>query len=223
MTKTKKDAEVVEDSLFELPKETLFVRYVKRQTGFIRDPKHIAYGGKIEGAFDELPAKQNRMGQYVSVLDKKEEKGLEEIMGVEDKYLSLYRTTNNFWDTIKIRIPKEGIFLDLSKPFDYIKYKILLTYDDYISPSVLVTYLKRSYKYEIVKQSDINKRDASEVNYDIEAYKLFGKIEDSREQLAGILQVLTKKAVSTTDHDWLIREVGKRNAEKTSCISNYLI
>jgi len=194
---------------FTLPKEKVQVRYVKKQTGFIVNPSHVAFGGKLEGAVDTLPAKMERSGKYAEVLTKEEQRGLEELLVVKPGYLSIHKPEDNFWDTIQIKLDKEGIFLDLSKPFDFINYKVLLTYDDLVSPSIMETRLKRSYKWEIIRRKDIDTSESKEVNYNRSAYKHFGKIEDSNEQLAGIIRVLTGKSVAASDNDWLVKEVGK--------------
>jgi len=194
---------------FKLPEEKILVRYVKKQTGFIVNPKHVAYGGKLEGAFDMLPAKMDSSGKYKEVLTRDEQEGLEEILVVKPGYLSTHKPEDNFWDSVKIKVGKEGIVLDLSKPFEYINYKVLLTYDDLISPSILETKLKRSYKYEIVRTKDSDTKDKIGVNYNRSAYKLFDKIEDSNEQMAGVIRVLTGKSVAASDNDWLIKEIGK--------------
>lgn len=207
---SKEEVAVLEkEPYFALPSERIFIRYVKRQSGFVTSKSHIAYGGKLEGASDELPAKQDRAGKYIDPLTREEHEGLEALMGVDPNYLSVHKPLNNFWDSMKVRLTKEGVFLDLSNAYDFIKYKVLLTYDDYVSPSILNTNLKKSYRYEIVRGADENIKDKEEVDYNIQAYRWFGKIEDSREQLAGIIQVMTGRSVATTDHDWLIKEVGK--------------
>ena len=42
---------------FELPNETVEIRYIKKQTGTIVDPKHIAYGGLLEDKGKTFPRK----------------------------------------------------------------------------------------------------------------------------------------------------------------------
>jgi hypothetical protein len=206
MTKVKEAPRKVQ---FVLPNESVLVRYVKVQTGFITNPNHVAYGGKLEGAIDTLPAKQSRKGGYLNVLTKEEETSLEDIMSVNSGYLSIHKPEDNFWDKISITLTKEGLILDLSNPMEYINYKVLLTYDDYISPSIMETQFKRSYRYEMVRTRDIDAKDKKEINYDIKAYKLFGKMEDSNEQLAGVIRVLSGRSVAATNNDWLVKEVGK--------------
>ena len=209
MTKVKEQEAPAKDAYFALPKEKVQIRYVKKQTGFVVNPKHVAYGGKLEGAIDILPAKIDQYGKYVEALTKEEQRGLEEILSVKEGYLSIHKPEDNFWDDVAIRLSKEGITLDLSKPYEFINYKVLLTYDDMISPSIMETRGKRSYKYEIISDKDIDKLDSADVNWNRKAYKIFGKIEESNEQMAGIIRVLSRKAVAATDNDWLIKEVGK--------------
>ena len=200
---------VEEYTTFRLPEEIVFIRFIKRQTGFVTNPKHVAYGGKLEGAIDTLPAKKDRNNNFAQILTQEEEEGLERIMGVDHGYLSVHRAKDNFWDKQTVKLSKEGLHLNLTVPTDYIKYKMLLAYTDYVSPSILDTPLKKSYKYEVVRDKDINTKEMTSVDYNRTAYRLFGKLESSREQLAGVIRVLANKSVATTDHDWLIKEVGK--------------
>lgn len=200
---------VAEYVAYALPNEKVTVRYVKRQSGFVTNPKHVAYGGKLEGAIDALPAKKDRAGNFVNVLTLEEQNELERLMKVDDGFLSVHRVKENFWEDQNIKLSKEGRILDLSNPYEFIDYKILLTYTDYISPSIMDTPLKKSYKYELVREKDINVKEMSRADYNRSAYRLFGKIEGSREQLAGVIRVLDNRTVATTDHDWLIKEVDK--------------
>lgn len=207
MTKLKEAP--VKGVYFSLPKERILVRYVKKQTGFVVNPNHVAYGGKLEGATDILPARMSQSGKYVEVLTKEEQAGLEAIMVVEPGYLSIHKAKDNYWDSMRVTLDKEGVYLDLSEPYDFIRYKVLLSYDEYVSPSIMDTRWKKTYKYEVVRPKDIDRLDKVEVDYNIKAYKLFGKIEDSKEQMAGVIRVLSKRSVAATDSDWLMKEVGK--------------
>jgi len=211
--KTKKETETVstvKKQAFKLPDIKVNVRFVKRQTGYINNPRHVAYGGKLEGACDHLPAKQSRSGKYVTVLNEVEQRYLEKLLAIKEDGLSIHKTTDNFWDDINIMLCKEGTVMDLSDPYDYINYKVLLTYTDLISPSITETLNKRTYKFEIVTANDENLKLQKHIDYKRKAYKLLEEIESSREQLAGILRIMTGKPVSTeSNHDWLITQVGK--------------
>ena len=195
---------------FELPDKKVTVRYIKRQKGNITNKNHIAYGGKLEGATDDFPLKMRRDGKYEQVLTDTEQEYLENVLGREKGSLSTHLKKNNFWDDQHVLLEKEGIVLDLNDPWDYIKYKILLTYDDTISPSITETAFKKTYKYELVTMSDIQDKLKKDVNYDIKAYDLLSTIKDSKEQLVGILRMTTNKRFSTeTDHDFLVAKVAQ--------------
>jgi len=194
---------------FYLPEERIQVRYIKKQSGYIKNPNHIAYGGMLEGTTVKLPAKQDRSGNYIPVLTKEEQAGLEKLMQVDAGFLSPHKTLNNFWDSQVISLTKEGLYLNLDNPYDFIKYKILLTYEDFVSPSIQDTHLKKSYRFEIVRKTDVKSVSKEKVDYKRKAYMLFGKMEDSREALAGVIRRLTGKTASTNDHDFLITQVGE--------------
>ena len=205
-----KEVKAAAPKKFTLPNKKVLVRYVKRQSGYITNPKHVAYGGKLEGAVDNIPAKMSKTGKFVNVLTDIEQEYLENVLGRDKGSMSVYRSEDNFWDTINVRLTKEGITLDLSDPEDYIKYKILLSYDDLISPSITETAFKLTYRYELVSQTDEDELMKKSVDYDRQAYRLLDKIESSKEQLAGLLRVMTGKRVSTeSDHDWLVGKVGE--------------
>jgi len=195
---------------FSLPSKKVLVRFVKRQTGYITNPKHVAYGGKLEGAIDTLEAKMRKDGKFYQVLTEVEQSFLEKKMFMNEGDMSIYKKDDNFWSTVKIRLGKEGTTLDLSTPEDYIKYKTLLAYDDLVSPSITETSFKKTYKYEIVSASDEDELLKKTINYSRKAYKLLDEIEESKEQLSGILRILTGRRVSTeSNHDWLIAKVGE--------------
>ena len=62
-------------------------------------------------------------------------------MGLEYNALSVYKRENNFWDDSndigisKVALRKQDNYFDLSKPEDYIKYKILLANKNFIAAS----------------------------------------------------------------------------------------
>jgi hypothetical protein len=194
---------------FYLPDEKIQVRFIKKQSGYIKNPSHVAYGGMLEGTMVSLPAKEDRAGNYIPVLSKDEQAGLEKLMQVDEGYLSPHKVINNFWDTQTVGLSKEGLHLDLNNPYDFIKYKMLLTYEDYISPSIHDTHTKRSYRFELVRKEDENMASKAKIDYKRKAYMILGKIEDSREALAGAVRILSGRTVSTTNHDFLISEVGE--------------
>lgn len=194
------------NEVFTLPNEQIQVKFVKRQTGYIDNPKHIAYGGKLEGAKDILPVPMMRNGQLKNVLTDSEKVYLESMFGFD---LSIYKN-KDFWETLEVTLSKEGIRLDLSDPNDYIKYKILLSYDDMVAKTIQEKNDKISYKYVIVREGDETKLIKSSINIRKEAFKELGKLELSPIRMLGVLRVAGKRNLSSkTKEDSLIVLVGQ--------------
>lgn len=202
---------------FKLPTEKVEVKYIKRQKGIITDPKHIAYGGLLEGAYITLPPKRLRNGQYANVLTNDEKRYLEKVLALPEDGLSIYNKTNNYWGTLKVRIGKEGIpELDLSDPISYIQYKILMSYDDIVCDNIENVDRKPTYKFVIVRTGDIQRQTNKKLDLTKEAYKLLGKLEDNREAMIDFLRVVSIKVADDTSTDWLNGEVGKYMLENTT-------
>ena len=212
-TRPKTSSSIVEiDAPFSLPNERLRINYILRQHGNITDKRHVAYGGKLDGSYDSFPPKMSRTsasGSLISFLSLDEQAYLEKYLALDDGELNPNNKVG-YLRTFEVKIGKEGIGLDLSSPEDYLKYKVLLSYTDIVSPDIFSTPTKLSYKYEVVREKDVNKKVSTRVNYNRDAYMLFGKMEDSREQLAGAYRVITGKRISADSKiDWLIGQVGQ--------------
>ena len=194
---------------FELPNDTVEIRYIKKQTGTIVDPKHIAYGGLLEDKGKSYRRKMLENGNYANLFTKEEKDYLEKVLGLPDNNLSVYNKVDNYLDKVKITIKKEGIFLNLNDPEDYIKYKMILAYDDSIAPNISAINEKATYKFVVVRKNDEAKLSLKKLNTTQEAYKLYGKIEDDREQMIDFLMINNIKVAEDTTAEWLSAEVGK--------------
>ena len=101
-----------------LRNERVIVKHVPKETGIVRDPKHILYGGMAEGAVRWLTVPRLTSGMYVNVLTNAEKACLEEVMGLEYNALSIYNKVDNFWDNYQVRLTKQDNFLNLADPDD---------------------------------------------------------------------------------------------------------
>ena len=189
---------------FKLPDETVEIRYIKKQKGLIVDTRHIAYGGLLEGAKVTLPAKKLRNGQLANVLTNEEKSTIEKLLALPENGLSIYKKEDNYWNSIKVSIGKEGLFLNLEEPEEYIKFKILESYDDMVCPHLNKVDEKQTYRFVIVRKEDEARKAAKEVNAIAEAYKQLGKIEDDREAMIDFLRVCNIKASEDTSSETLI-------------------
>lgn len=184
--------EVLEKT-FTLPQKTVTVKYIKRKKGMASNVSedHVISGGMLSGSVKRYCTPLMRNGSLANVLNSAEKEELEKLTGLN---LSIY---SDFWKEHAVSLFKEDNLLDLSNPLDYISYKILLSYKNDICPKWTDRNLKQSYEFVIVSgDEELNEK---KVSYDSkkEAFKLYGKIEDDKDKLLGILKLLTNKPISS--------------------------
>lgn len=187
-----------------LRNEKVIVRHIPKETGMVTDPRHILYGGLAENARRTFVVPVLRNGAYVNILTDSEKEFLENVMGLEYNALSIYKQTNNYWDDSNIgcinsvTLTKDDMYLDLSNPEDYIRYKILLANKNYIAPSMkeLEDHPKATYQFVIIGQDTEVNRAKVKMSTSMQAVKEFGKIEDNFDKLRYVLQVLEGRPVS---------------------------
>ena len=165
-----------------LRNERIIVKHVPKETGLVKDPKHILYGGMAENAVRWLTVPKLSSGAFVNVLTNSEKAYLEEIMGLEYNALSIYNKVDNFWDNYQVRLTKQDNILNLADPEDYIKYKVLLANKDIIAPSlqVLEDHPKATYQFVIIGENDESKASKKKLSSTMQAYTEFGKIQASQ-------------------------------------------
>lgn len=204
-----------------LKNETIIVRFLPRPTKEIRDPKHIAYGGKLEDCFDYIAPPRLRKDKLKNVLTKQEKEGLEYLMNTD---LSVY---SDFWKGYKkgglfpIALGKRDMYLDLSTPEHYIIWKVLLANESLIANSLEDVRKRGSYKYVLVKEKDTEKVESERVNLKEEAYSLFGEIKKSKNAMRYILRQFGKHTHAGQTEVFLRGEIGKIIEDKTQLFVKY--
>ena len=178
----KKESEKMAEEIKVNPlrKERVFVRFVPHESGLAgADKKHVLSGARANGSTTTFSVPiLSSTKTYKNVLTNDEKDFLEQALRLEKNALSVYNTTNNFWQSYKVKInTKEGLHLDLSNPEDYIKYKVLLANNDFVAPSVQerIDRPKKSYQFEMVSEN--NEVDMENVKVDalISGAKELGK------------------------------------------------
>lgn len=216
-TKTKKakpKSEVQEDDEVMvncLRNERIEVRFVPK-LGKIDNPKHVMFGGMAEGAIKMYTVPMLQSGQYVNVLTNDEKAYLEEVMGLEYNALSIYKKVDNYWDNFFVRLTKQSIYLDLSNPNDYIKYKVLLANKDYIAPSLqaLEDNRRATYQFVLVQEGEETSKANKNMSYTMQCYMEFGKVQDNFDVLRTLVELLEGKPVAkTTKIDFLKERINK--------------
>ena len=208
----KQPAAVDEPIVNCLRNERVIVKHVPKETGIVRDPKHILYGGMAEGAVRWLTVPRLTSGMYVNVLTNAEKACLEEVMGLEYNALSIYNKVDNFWDNYQVRLTKQDNFLNLADPDDYIKYKVLLANKDLIAPSLqdLEDHPKATYQFVIIHENEESQASKKKMNATMQAYMEFGKIQDNADILRIIIETIDGRPTSKNSKiEFLQEKVGK--------------
>ena len=191
-TKEKKSMKV---KVNPLRKERIYVRFVPRKIGFAdnNNTRHAMYGGLADGASITFCVPVLRStGNYKNILTDDEKDYLEEALGLDYNALSVYRKENNYWDNYTVSITKEGMYLDLSDPEDYIKYAVLRANSDIVAPSVQerIERPKQTYRFEFVRNEEETNLENAKMDATMKSYKEFGKIEDDLDTLRVLVELL---------------------------------
>lgn len=181
-----------------LRNERIIVKHINKQTGNIRDPKHVLYGGMSENAKKVYTVPLLKSGTFCDVLTRDEKNYLEYALGLEPNALSVYKKEDNFWDTSndqgvsKVTLYKHDNYLDLSNPVDYIKYKILLANKDKIAPSAqaLQDMPKATYEFVLLSDNEENSMAKANISTKMQCYKEFGKVENNPDILKLIIETI---------------------------------
>lgn len=186
---------------FTLPNETVTIKYIKKKSGMAAhvDDNHVISGGMLEDSKRNYTVPMLRSGALANVLTNEEKEGLENILnGVN---LSIY---SDFWKDYYVSLGKNNNYLNLNDPYDYISYKILLSLKNSVAPNWASRKVKTSYEYVIVADGDEFKETKKKYDAKKTAFKLYGKIEDDKEMLIGLLKLLTNKPISRDSKlDWI--------------------
>lgn len=173
---------------FLLPKKSVLVKPNYQNPGWIKKPNHKAFF-MIDGASMQLTAPLNKSGGLFNVLTKSEKETLESILEMNNNELSVYKKDNNYWHNLRVRLTKEPLKLDLSNPFDYIKYKVLLANKDIIAPSVKNIKDKATYKFYIEDKDELNELKAKESTTNAKVWSLYGKLSVDRQKMLDVIYI----------------------------------
>lgn len=198
--KSKGLSETNEEELVScLRNEKLVVRHLPRESSMVTNPKHIFYGGMAENAVRvfTVPILEST-GAFVNVLTNSEKAFLEEIMGLEYNALSVYQRENNFWANYTVRLTKSDNYLDLSNPEDFIRYKVLVANKDFIAASLtdLQEKPRATYQFVIISENDETNQSNKQLSATMEAYMMFGKIQEEKELLKFIAETINGRPIS---------------------------
>lgn len=205
--------EVIEkkgDSSFHLPNEKVMVEFVKAERGTIDNPKHVLYGGMMEGAFREfVPKKSEKTFKYIPLLSKIEQAFIEDALAFGKGDLNVYRPDNNYWDDVSLRVPKEGTQLNLSDPVEFMQFKMLLTYVNTVAPSLadLRAQNRPTYRFVVIRGHERENEEVMFFNVRREAYSISTKLETSTESMRNFLYLMGLRIPPNVARPWLVAKL----------------
>tara|TARA_R110000851_G_scaffold87648_1_gene191081 strand:+ start:36767 stop:37741 length:975 start_codon:yes stop_codon:yes gene_type:complete len=192
-------------------------KYLPREVPGITDKNHVLFGGKLPSAIDRFPVCKNEAGRFVLNLSPQEESFIMDGLGLMKGDLNTFDKSNEYLDNLMIEVPRHGVTLNTSNPYDYLVDKILLGYTGIFAPSIAAKNNKKSYRYVRIKQSEetllrLESSDEKKI-----AYKLLGGLEESREKM--IMYLLNSKVrvhpgIKNLDLKALVNEIAERNFKK---------
>lgn len=191
---------------FTLPNRKVVIKYIKRKKGMASSVQddHVISGGMLSGSIKKYQAPLLRNGSIANVLTTEEKDYLENITGLN---LPVY---GDFWLDLFVPLFKDDNILDLSNPMDYISYKVLLSNKTEIAPSWSERNKKLTYDFVITTEEEETLEEKHSLDNKKEAFKLYGKIEDSKDTMLGMLEILMNKPISKDSSlRWLQLEMEK--------------
>lgn len=207
---------------FTLPKRKVQVVPVKRKGGWLpaNHEASFLYGN---AQFTVVCKQQDRApGNYVDPFTEEERSYFEnkELSGLNFNRgdLTIVRPKQGettYLSGFKLPLSKSPLELDLSNPYDYITYKILLTNTDTIAPSGSEKFKRATYKYAIQDSDYESVEGYSRTEKLLEAYAKVNEIKDSPTKLRNFLLVYTNpisgsiKPAKNATKEFLISEINK--------------
>lgn len=191
---------------FTLPNEIVSVRFIKRRRGMAAGEHitedHVISGGMLTNSTKRFQAPLLRNGSIANILTDEEKEYLEDVTKLN---LSTY---GDFWKEHFVTLRKEDNQFDLSNPIDYISVKLLQACKHLIAPSWEKRLEKLTYQFVITQPGAEMKETKKKYDAKKEAFKLYGKIEDEKSKLLGVLKLLENKPISANSTlDWLQTKV----------------
>jgi hypothetical protein len=150
-------------------------------------------------------------GQLINPLTENEQYFLEDILQMERGSLSVYKRENNFWKNRFVELVKGDNFLDLSSPYDYINYKIILTNKDFVAPSEesLRKYHKHTYQFVVTTDANELENSILELNSKAKAYKLYSEIESDFVKLSYLCEKIAGKYIHVGNKELILDAINK--------------
>jgi hypothetical protein len=208
-----------------LENKIVSVKYISKESNGIKDIKHVAHGGLLNGAEIAIPAPTMDNGKMKNLLTNIEKEGLESMLnGVN---LSIY---GDFWKEggqayimgiLPIYLGKDEKRLDLSDPYDYIRYKVLQACP-IVANNLDEVRHRATNRFVLTSESEVMAKEISKVGSKVQAYKLFVKYEEDKDVLRYSLRNLGRNTNRSNKMDFLQSELHKELEKNPSLVCSVM-
>jgi hypothetical protein len=214
-----------------LEDKVVSIKYIPNERNGIKDIKHVAYGGMLNGATIAIPAPTMDNGKMKNLLTKVEKEGLESILKGVD--LSIY---GDFWKEtardgsrggayemgiLPIYLGKDELRLRKDDPYDYLRLKVLMV-SPIVANSLDEVRHRATNKFVITSASEAMAKELDKVGNKVTAYKLYVKYEDDKEILRYTLRNLGRNTNRSHKLDFLQSELHKELEKNPSLICSIM-
>ena len=211
------ETETMTDTTFTLPNKKVLVVPVRRKGRWLPDNHEASFLFK-HSYFQVVVPKDGRTGELRDPLTPAERAYFENKasgLALNSGDLSTLKKDDNFWTNFRVKLDKNVLQLDLSKPMDYLRYKVLLVNGEIVAPSSAEKYTKGTYRFAIVEEDYQHEERVKAASEKKTAYKFFGKIDNSPTKMKDFLNVYYtqkpggKQVPPNAKKEFLIAEIEK--------------
>jgi hypothetical protein len=208
-----------------LVEKIISVKYIPNESNGIKDIKHVAYGGLLNGSEVAIPAPTMDNGKMKNLLTNVEKEGIQSILKGVD--LSIY---GPFWKEggeaykmgiLPIYLGKDELRLDLSDVYDYIKWKVLIACP-VVANSIDEIKHRATNKFVLTSASEQMAKEIDKVGNKVQAYKLYVKYEEDKEVLRYALRNLGRTTNRSHKLDFLQSELHKELEKNPSLLCSIM-
>lgn len=124
--------------------------------------------------------------------------------------LSRYSKTSAYLidERTKVSLENRAYILDLSDPWDYLKWKIMLANKKHVAPSFDKRFDRPSYKFCLIDEALVSNKKRDNFNEKKDAYSVYEKMQKTKEALEDFIKSMgNKKLPSVYTKDWLEEEI----------------
>jgi hypothetical protein len=189
--------------------EKVTIQYIKRESSYIKDPKHVGYGGLFEGSTIAIPVPLMDNMKMKNLLTKKEKAGLEFLLGRDlSIYKSFWRTDYKEGALFPIYLGKDDTVLDKSDPEQYIKWKVLKE-SPIVANSLDEIRNKATYRFVMIAEGETIKREKDKVGAKVMAFEKYVEFKNNKPVLRYILRNLGRYTAQNQKLDFLQIETAR--------------